>query len=280
MRIGQMTSMMRMVSNNQKTQAATYTNAQKQISTGKRVNSAADDPSAIGRIARTKADLSASKIRQASLSDAKLRNTTMENSLDFSSDATHELNKLAVSHSSPGVDRGAIEKQATDLLDSMVDTMANTEYNGSNPFTQGKINIGLSNGGSLELDAPKFNIKKNVTDPTTYDIIKADGTTLSGQSVEDILDSDFIETNLTNEIADAKSKIGVSDNIINFRQNHEAKQEVNLTSQLSQMEDADLAEVAVDAAMAKTMMDMNQGLLGVVAQNGQQQIGSILNMIM
>ena len=277
MRIGEMVSNMMMVQNNQNVFAKRLSKANMELATGKRVNSASDDPSMIGRIERTKAQLNETRIIQNSLADGISRNQTMEATLTSLSSATEELSSLAVEKGTPGADTNIIEAQGKELLDSMVSAMASSDFNGANPFSQATVNYRVSGGNTLTQSTPQFNIAKNTTDPTKYDITLNDGTTLSGQSVTDILDSDFIKTNLTNQVSGAKSSIGTSSNILEFRKNYEETKETVLTKTLSNIEDADLSKSTIEANIASQMIQMNQNSLTMYARMMQSQVGSIFD---
>ena len=107
-----------------------------EISTGKRVNQAADDPSAIGRIQRMKSLINETKIAKNALEHASLRNKTMENTLTQMGEISTELYSLSIEYNGVTSDKETLEKQASSLLDEMVDMQASTRYNGSNPFTK------------------------------------------------------------------------------------------------------------------------------------------------
>lgn len=277
MRIGEMVSNMMMVQNNQNVFAGRLSKANMQLATGKRVNSASDDPSMIGRIERTKAQLNETRITQSSLADGVNRNQTMEATLNSLSSATEELSSLAVTKGTPGADTATIDSQGKELLDSMVSAMASSEFNGANPFSQGTVNYRVSGGSTLSQDTPKFNIVKNATDPTKYDITLNDGTSLAGQSVTDIMDSNYIKTNLTNQVSGAKSSIGTSSNILEFRKNYEATKETVLTKTLSNIEDADLGKATIEANIASQMIQMNQNSLTMYSRMMQSQVGSLFD---
>lgn len=260
MRIGQMVSNMMMISRYQNMNAEKLHDANMEMATGKRVNSAADDPSAIGRIQRTKAQINESQITQRVLEDKRNQNAMVEASLTAMGDASKELASLAVKEGTPGADTASIEAKAKSLLDSMVKIQSETTFNGANPFTDGS--------------SPSFTIKANETDPTTYDITLNDGTTLTGKSVSDIVDSSFIKENISGQISEARSAVGVETNILEFRSSYEKTRESVLTKSLSNIQDADLDESAIKASIATQMIQANQQLLAKSTNMMARQIGS------
>lgn len=279
MKIGEMASNMMALQKNQNSFINKQMDAQKQISTGKRVNEAADDPGAIARIQKTKALLSETAITKTALEDASNRNELMETTLNEMGNMASELGTLAIEKGGVAADTELIEKQAAAVLDAMVDMQANTTYKGSNPFTDGKNSVRLTGGNQLEMGSSSFQITKSETDPALYNITLNDGTTLEDQSVAAILDSSFVQDNLASQITESKVSIGINDRILKSRQNIEAKQEEVLTKSLSQMEDADLAKAAIESNIASTMANLNQELLGSSSRQMQSQVGAIFNML-
>lgn len=273
-----MVSNMMTMQRGQEMYASKLNKANMEIATGKRVNSASDDPSAIGRIERTKAQLNEAKIVQSALEDGMNRNAMMEATLNTLSSANEELASLAVEKDSPGADATAIEEQAKQLLDAMVTSMSDSDHNGTNPFTQASVSFTTSGGGTITQDTPKFNITKNADDPTTYDITLNDGTKVEGKSVSDILDSTFIKDNLTKQVSSAKSSIGTNTNVLKFRQNYEKTREEVLTKTLSNIEDADLGKATIEANIATQMMQLNQNMMASATRSMANQVGSVFDM--
>lgn len=277
MRIGEMASNMMMISKNQMHFMKSNMIAQKEIATGKRVNSAADDPSSIHRIQRLKGTLNEINITKSNLDQASFRNQAMESSLNEMGNMANDLLSLSIQYEGFDPDKQVIETQATAILDNMVSIQANTSYNGSNPFTDGKSQVRLTGGNTITINSPKFQITKNSTNPSNYDITLNDGTKLENQSVSDILSSDFIQENFSNQISEAKASIGINDRILETRKNIESRQEEVLTKALSNIEDADLAKSSINLNITSQMVNLNQALLLSSSNQFQQYTGMIFN---
>lgn len=262
-----------MINNINKYQTA-INKSQDRLAAGKKLSS--DNPSSIGRGERLKSMINASRITQSSLKDAQLKNQAMDNTLSLLSESVSDLASLATESVMPGADTAAIEKQAAQMLDSMADSMANTKFNGSNPFTGGDTTI-TSNGGSTTFKTPEFNIAKNAGDPTTYDITLNDGTTLSGQSVTDILDSTYITTNLQTEVSNARSTVATNTNIMERHVKLETKNEEIMTQSLENLEGIDLSKETVEMNKNTALLQINNQLLSATTGQFAQQIGNILD---
>ena len=248
--------------------------SQKRLSTGKKLSS--DNPSSIGRGERLKSMINASKITQSALKDAQLKNQAMENTLSLLTENVSDLASLATEKGMPGADLDAIKSQAKQMLDSMAESMTNTKFNGANPFTSGDTVI-TSNGGTSTFKTPKFNIAVNAEDPTTYDITLNDGTSLTAQSIDDILDATFIETNLQTEVSNARSTVATNSNIMERHIRLETKNEEIMTQSLENLEGIDLSKETVEMNKNSALLQINNQLLSATTGSFAQQVGNILD---
>lgn len=244
------------------------------MSTGKKLSS--DNPSSIGRGERLKSMINASRITQSALQDAQLKNQAMENTLSLLTENVNDLASLATEKGMPGADLDAIKSQAKQMLDSMAESMANTKFNGANPFTSGDTVI-TSNGGTSTFKTPKFNIAVNAEDPTTYDITLNDGTSLTAQSIDDILDATFIETNLQTEVSNARSTVATNSNIMERHIKLETKNEEIMTQSLENLEGIDLSKETVEMNKNSALLQINNQLLSATTGSFAQQVGTILD---
>lgn len=248
--------------------------SQKRLSTGKKLSS--DNPSLIGRGERLKSLINTSKITQGALQDAQLKNQSMENTLSLLTENVNDLASLATEKGMPGADLDAIKSQAKQMLDSMAESMANTKFNGANPFTSGDTVI-TSNGGTSTFKTPEFNIAANAGDPTTYDITLNDGTSLTAQSVDDILDATFIGTNLQTEVSNARSTVATNSNIMERHIKLETKNEEIMTQSLENLEGIDLSKETVEMNKNSALLQINNQLLSATTGSFAQQVGTILD---
>lgn len=220
--------------------------------------------------------INASKITQSALQDAQLKNQAMENTLSLLTENVSDLASLATEKGMPGADLDAIKSQAKQMLDSMAESMANTKFNGANPFTSGDTVI-TSNGGTSTFKTPGFNIAVNAEDPTKYDITLNDGTSLTEQSVDDILDATFIKTNLQTEVSSARSTVATNTNIMERHVKLETKNEEIMTQSLENLEGIDLSKETVEMNKNSALLQINNQLLSATTGSFAQQVGNILD---
>lgn len=259
MRIGDITNTLMMMANYQNQYAKRYASDQEQITTGKKPT----DPSTIGRIARTQAQINQMNVEQNNLEDSLAQNQSMTNTLTAESSSANTLVSLSEQYNQSGADQTSIESQAGAALNAMASTMASASYNGANPFS--------------DASSPKFTIQTNATDSTKYDITLNDGTTLSSQSVSDILSSDAVKTNLLDPISSAQSDLVTSSTLLKTEQDLNTNQQLVLNKELSNLQDADVTKVTADAAIQQSMVGLTQNLMNAYTATMKQQVGSLFD---
>lgn len=276
--IGSLSSSMMMMANAQQNWFSRYNKDEQQLSTGLKVNSPADSPSTWGQIQDLKSRINANPIVQQGLQSGINRDTTMENTLGALGSSASALSNLSVQYAQSGANKTSIESQATSILNSMVNQMANTSFNGNNPFTQGSISL-LTNGdsGSISTTAPKFNIVHNATNSSNYDITLNNGTVLSNQTTAQILGSGFAKTNLTDQISSANSSLGTQDTILKDQKSLESSNLTAMNSQLSNLQDVNVAKVTSDAVVSQSMSNSLSKLYTSYSADTSNMIGSLFS---
>lgn len=276
MRIGEMVAMnYKMITNMNKYNQMANTSAQR-IATGKRVNSAADDPSAIGRIARMEAQMRQSRISTKNIDDGIGLVKTMDTAFSQIHEAALNLSELAVKYKDPGLsasEKTSIEEQAKGYLDEISNYMTNAQYNGSVVFATPQYNV-FTSLGDLKIDTTKFSIKAN---GANYDFTGHDGTALTGKTMADILDSNFVTDNILNPISQARSAVGVKEQILEKRKNFDSVKEVIQTDALSKLQDADTAKETANMAKYQALAAINNQLIASYTSQMQSQIVSLFN---
>lgn len=252
------------------------------IATNKRVNSASDDPSAISKIQNLTASLNTSKVVQKNLQDAIGLTSTMENTYNSITSSSNDLLELAVKSENGVVsdgDKAVLKQNATQILDGMASSIQNAEYNGKRVFDNASYTFqaGLNYGDKVTVTTPKFSIVKNADN--TYDITKSDGTTLSSQTVDDILKSDFINENIISQASVGKSYVGSMQNFMDKKTEYLQNMDVINSKTLSNLQDVDIAEETMNISKAQTLLSINTALQSSTMSNYQQYVGTLLNSI-
>lgn len=279
MRIGEMVStMQRMVNAMNNFNALAQKSAQR-LATGKRVNSVADDPSAIGRINRLDSAIRANKIYQSNINNGISLVKTMDSALKSMEEAGKRLAELAVRYNNSSIsaaEKTQIEEEAKAYLDEIKNTLQNTEFNGIKVFQTASYNI-FSSSGTVTVDTPKFKIESGAT-AGTYIITDNSGNTLSDKTVNEILTSDFVNKNIVEPIAQARSQVGVRQTILENRLNFEKEMEAIQVEALSNIEDVDVAEENMQLTKYQTLAALNSKMLASYSYQMYSTIGQLLDM--
>ena len=117
-------------------QQAVY-NAQQQVSSGKRVSSAADDPVDFGRLARMNSSLAGVQRYSKNIDQAKSELTTVDSALQQAGDIFQRAKEIAVQASDDtktAAELQAMGEEADALLTSLLN-VANTSYDGHTVFS-------------------------------------------------------------------------------------------------------------------------------------------------
>jgi len=236
-----------------------------QLSSGKRINSAADDPAGLA----TSEGLTSQINGYAQVSDnalsAKDLAGTAEGSLSSINDSLQRMRDLAVQASSgtnSADDRKLIQNEIDQLKSSISDAAKNTDFNtikvldgsfsnkgvASNPSGTGRT-MTIQNSSLETLGIDKF----DVTQP--FDISTID--------------------NAINQVSDSRSNLGATSNSLSYEASVNDTAAENLSSSESRISDADMAKTITDL---KTQQLQQQ--IQIYAQKTKMDQGSsVLNLL-
>ncbi|PHV13478.1 flagellin N-terminal helical domain-containing protein [Chitinimonas sp. BJB300] len=130
-----------------------------QLSSGKRVNRAADDPAASAIISQFAAQISGSNQAARNLNDGISLAQTTDGALSTVEDNTQRIRELTVQAGNSTLsssDRDAIQNEVNSLSQSNNDTLRSANYNGQSLFQGGSITFqsGPNAGGENQISAP------------------------------------------------------------------------------------------------------------------------------
>jgi flagellar hook-associated protein 3 FlgL len=244
---------------------------QEQLSTGKILNRPSDSPTDTTAAMRLRASLAdnAQYARNANDGDAWL--TQIDNALQTANDSVLRARDLAIQGSNGSGGQDALNAMATEvdqIRDGLIDT-ANTSYLGRPVFggvtsgaqaydatgayigTPGTVNRTIANGTTVRVDTDG-NAAFGPNGSSLFDHLTALSTALRAG------DQAGISAAVTNLNAD-QTRIGVAQTDVGSRQNRveaalnsNSAAQVQLTSSLSKVEDADLPSVIVNLQTQQT----------------------------
>lgn len=263
-----------------RTNQANMEKAMKRLSTGLRINSAADDPSGLAISERMRSQIRGLKQAQNNVQDACSMLQTGEGALQQTTDILHRMKELTVKAQNSGVlsesDRDAISTELSMLRDEIDRIAKTTTFNGKHLLD-----------GSLSDDNPAiFQIGASSSEydqlSVTIDDMSSVGLSQEpGRFSIDISTRDATNQTLKNieyalsKVTLQRTKLGATQNRLEYTMNNLETTEENLTAAESRIRDADMAEEIIN--YTKSAM-LSQVAMAMLAQ-AQKQSQSILQLL-
>lgn len=177
-------------------------NYSKKLSTGKNINSAADNPSMMLRLSRLESEIRGSQTAQNNLQDAIAFLDTKDKALEHAQEIGQNLRDLTIKYQNDTLsadDKKAIEEEMTEWMKELQLTLQNTTFNKINVFDIKKLTI---QSGPNQNDS----ITLNMTDTNTP-ILEDNNVDYPSNSYEN------------NNISNQNTGDGNTNDIDNFNQN-------------------------------------------------------------
>lgn len=263
-----------------RTNQANMEKAMKRLSTGLRINSAADDPSGLAISERMRSQIRGLKQAQNNVQDACSMLQTGEGALQQTTDILHRMKELTVKAQNSGVlsesDKDAISTELSMLRDEIDRIAKTTTFNGkhlldgslsddnpaifqigasSSKYDQLSVTIGDMSSIGLSQEPGRFSI----------DISTRDATNQTLKNIEYALSKVTLQ----------RTKLGATQNRLEYTMNNLETTEENLTAAESRIRDADMAEEIIN--YTKSAM-LSQVAIAMLAQ-AQKQSQSILQLL-
>ena len=240
-------------------------NAMERLSTGKRINSAADDAAGLSIATNFTKDIRALNQGVRNANDGIALAQTAEGALDEVTNMLQRMRELAVQSSNGTYDanaRTAMDAEVTDLEKQVQDIIDNTKFNGVQVFTDGTtpgtaVEIFIDAARPVELVNPAIDATAKLAN------IDVSGAGAAGTSIG-VID------NLITEVNTARSGLGAGQNRLDSAINSITTTAVNLADARSRVMDADYS--AETTALAKAQI-LGQASTAMLAQANQSQQG-------
>ncbi len=247
-----------------------------QVTTGRKINRASDDPVGITYALRYRSELSSNEQYQKNVDSALSWLDFNDTVLSQSTDVLKRVKELAVQGSNgtnPQVALDNIRDEVVQLKDQMLD-IANSKLNGKYVFNGQKFNekpydpaAGTPpfNPAAVQTDTGQINysVGVGVTLPVNVTGAEAFGNPGDPDNVFTVLDNlmaalasgnyDAVSGEITNiesrmdKILNSQSEIGARVNRVELMQNRLKDLEINLTDLKSKVEDADFEQLLIDS---------------------------------
>lgn len=240
--------------------------AMQQLSTGKRINSAADDAAGLAISDKMTSQIRGLNQAIRNANDGISMLQTAEGALIETTNMLQRMRELAVQASTGSVDdtqRSYLNDEYTALAEEISRVANSTTWNG----------MGLLSGGFSGSDAVVFQIGPVSGDILTVEIADSTATALAGAdpgTISDVSDAsaaiDLMDTAL-DAVAAQRAKLGASINRLGYAADNLANVAMNTTASRSRILDTDYAQATTD--LARTQI-IQQAATAMLAQANQQ----------
>jgi flagellin len=250
------------------------------LSSGKRINSAADDAAGLAIATKLNSDLTAANQAQNNIADASSMMRTAEGGLSQVSDMLARGKELAVQASNGTLNnqqRATIQNEINGIQQEINRVSSTTEFNGQklldgtmapNAPTQVTVQAGVQN-------SPNDQIKMNVVNQTnsqTLGVATADVSTQQGaQNAMAAFD------NAIAKVSDTRSSIGALQNRFDKAASNIGVYRENMQAAASNIQDLDYAQATSDLTRNQVLNQAATSVLKQGLSTQQSSIGALLN---
>ena len=245
--------------------------AMERLSTGNRINSAADDAAGLSIATGFTSDIRALNQGVRNASDGIALAQTAEGALEEVSSMLQRVRELAIQSQNgtlDDVDRGFLDTEVTELAAQIDDILSNTEFNGVSVFSTSSgsdvsVNIQIDAGRSITLTSTAI-----------------DNTNLNAAGL-DVSSSTNAATAVTNvdaglqAVNTTRSSLGAGQNRLESAINNLTTTATNLTDARSRIEDTDFSQETTALAKAQILGQASTAMLAQANQS-QQNVLSLL----
>lgn len=238
--------------------------AMERLSTGSRINSAADDAAGLSIATGFTSDIRALNQGVRNANDGIALAQTAEGALQEVTNMLQRVRELAVQSQNGTLDaedRGFLDTEVTELAGQIDDILSNTEFNGVTLFS---TTAGTDVTVDIQIDAGRtVTLTSTGIDGTTIDAAALD--------VSSVANAATAITNVDAALSDvntARSSLGAGQNRLEAAINNLTTTSTNLADARSRIEDADYS--AETTALAKAQI-LGQASTAMLAQANQSQ---------
>lgn len=272
--------------------------AMERLSSGKQINSAADDAAGFAIAERMTAQIRGLNMATKNANDGLSMIATIENATNDVTDMLHRIRELAVqaaNDTNSSTDRGYLQKEVDSLLNEINRVSAQTVYNGAEVLDGSrsgqKIQVGTDSGQSISFDVASidtdtlglsndsFTARNGATaaaiDDMATETAATSATIASGEkiSVLTAADAGHALTKVTaaiETVAGSRASLGAVSNRLEYTISNLMNVAEFTTAARSRIEDADFA--AESARLAKAQVLQQTGTAMLAQANASQQL--------
>jgi flagellin len=268
--------------------------AMERLSSGKQINSAADDAAGFAIAERMTAQIRGLNMATKNANDGLSMIATVENATNDVTDMLHRIRELAVqsaNDTNSATDRGYLQKEVDSLLNEINRVAAQTVYNGavvldgsrdgSGTGAAQQIQVGTDSGQSISFDisaidtdtlsltTAMFTQSTSSAAPVATDVTGQTGT-ISVATAADAATTLTAVTAAIETVAGGRASLGAVANRLEYTVSNLMNVAEYTTAARSRIEDADFA--AESARLAKAQVLQQTGTAMLAQANASQQL--------
>jgi flagellin len=244
---------------------AELSTAMERLSSGKKINSAADDAAGFAIAERMTAQVRGLNMATKNANDGLSMLATIENATNDVTDMLHRMRELAVqaaNDTNSATDRGYLQTEVTALIAEIDRVASDTKYNGTavldGTFTSKKLQVGTEAAQSITFSVSDV-------DATALAVNAADISTQAGAATALTSISAAIET-----VAGQRATYGALQNRLEYTVSNLMNVSEFTQAARSRIEDADFA--AESARLSKAQVLQQTGTAMLAQANASQQL--------
>ena len=268
--------------------------AMERLSSGKQINSAADDAAGFAIAERMTAQIRGLNMATKNANDGLSMIATVENATNDVTDMLHRIRELAVqaaNDTNSATDRGYLQKEVDSLLNEINRVAAQTVYNGavvldgsrdgSGSGVAQQIQVGTDSGQTISFDiaaidtdtlsltTSMFTQSTSSAAPVATDVTGQTGT-ISVATASDAATTRTAVTAAIETVAGGRASLGAVANRLEYTVSNLMNVAEYTTAARSRIEDADFA--AESARLAKAQVLQQTGTAMLAQANASQQL--------
>ena len=234
------------------------------LSSGMRINRAADDPSGLAISEKMRAQIKGLQVAQRNIQDSISLFQTAEGALHETHSMLHRMRELSIQAASDTLtdeDRALIEIEFQELKKEIERTATDTQFN-TRPLLDGslsdfKTQAGANSGQSISFSIGDMRIGALGLEDATI------GTREDADAAIYLLDTAI------RKVSTERAKMGAYTNRLEHAYNNAANAEIHLTAAESRIRDTDIAKEMMAYTKANILMQASQQILAMHMQQAQ-----------
>lgn len=247
------------------------------LSSGKKINSASDDPAGFMISQRMQAQTNGLNVASKNSQDSISMFQTAEGGLGETQSILQRMNELAVqaaNDSNSTSDRDSIKGELTQLGNEITHIFSSTNFNGVNLLSSSgnlTFQIGATSNtyDSMGINLSSFNIGSSLSNIANGTGVNVDNSTNARNAIS-------IIQSAINSVSSSRGIIGAYENRLKYAIDNLNNEASNLTEAESRITDVDMAKEMMEYSKYNILQQVAQAMLSQSLHNGPEQILKLL----